>query len=63
MQKLHKADTLVQPYRRNAMLSENSLPEKSIEDYKELFGFPIRSYYEKVGFDLEIIVDDVYGAA
>ncbi len=37
----------------NVMLAENNLPTKSVEKYKELFGFPIRSYYEKVGFDLQ----------
>ncbi len=37
----------------NVMLAENNLPTKSIDEYKELFGFPIRSYYEKVGFDLQ----------
>ncbi len=37
----------------NVMLTENNLPIKTVTEYKELFGFPIRSYYEKVGFDLQ----------
>ncbi len=37
----------------NVMLTENNLSAIDIPKYKELFGFPIRSYYEKVGFDLQ----------
>ncbi len=37
----------------NVMLVENELSAISIPEYKDLFGFPIRSYYEKIGFDLQ----------
>ncbi len=37
----------------NVMLIENGLTPLDIPRYREYFGFPIRSYYEKVGFDLE----------
>lgn len=36
----------------NVLLCENNLPAVSIDNYKNLFGFPIRSYYERIGFDL-----------
>jgi phosphoglycolate phosphatase len=39
----------------NTMLIENNLKAINIPTYKEVFGFPIRKYYEKVGFDLEKI--------
>ena len=35
------------------MLTENSLSPVDVETYKKVFGFPIRDYYEKVGFDLQ----------
>ncbi len=37
----------------NYMLRRRGLPEiKSIDDYRELFGFPVQSYYARVGFDM-----------
>lgn len=36
----------------NFMLSERNLPPvKTIDDYKAIFDFPIKSYYKKAGFD------------
>ena len=35
----------------NRVLLENALPEISREDYRRLFGFPVRDYYERIGFD------------
>lgn len=35
----------------NAMLAVRGLPACGEERYKEIFGFPIKSYYEKAGFD------------
>ena len=37
----------------NRMLSRPSLPLIDRARYQELFGFPVRGYYERVGFDLE----------
>jgi len=37
----------------NVLLEENGLRKLDIPRYRDFFGFPIRSYYEKVGFDLE----------
>jgi phosphoglycolate phosphatase len=35
----------------NTLLQENGLSTLTIEKYREVFGFPIPHYYEKVGFD------------
>lgn len=38
----------------NTLLSERGLPTiASKEHYRRVFGFPIRSYYERLGFDFE----------
>ena len=38
----------------NRMLTKRGYePIKTVERYKEIFGFPIRDYYVKAGFDLE----------
>ncbi len=37
----------------NALLKKRNLPLLTRESYKENFHFPIRSYYECIGFDLE----------
>ncbi len=38
----------------NTLLSERGLPIiESKEHYRRVFGFPIRSYYERLGFDFE----------
>ncbi len=37
----------------NVMLTENLLSSVDVKTYKKVFGFPIRDYYEKVGFDLQ----------
>lgn len=37
----------------NGMLKERDLPLKTLEEYKELFGFPVKDYYEKLGYDFE----------
>lgn len=36
----------------NAILKEHNLPQLNQEKYKSLFGFPVKNYYEKIGFDL-----------
>jgi len=35
----------------NTLLSDQNLPLISIADYKNLFEFPVRNYYDKLGFD------------
>ena len=38
----------------NVLLRRRGLPEfKSVEDYHNVFGFPVIDYYRRVGFDLE----------
>lgn len=43
----HAIDTM------NALLAPRGLPLLDVERYREHFGFPIRKYYEALGFDLE----------
>ena len=43
----HAIDTI------NFLLEPRGLPLMSIERYREIFGFPIRRYYETLGFDLQ----------
>lgn len=35
----------------NGMLKERDMPLKTVEEYQELFDFPVKDYYEKLGFD------------
>ncbi len=37
----------------NEMLEKRSLPLLSVEKYKEVFSFPVKNYYEKIGFDFD----------
>lgn len=37
----------------NGMLKERDLPLKTLDEYKELFDFPVMDYYVKLGFDFE----------
>ena len=43
----HAIDTI------NFLLESRGLPLMSLERYREIFGFPIRRYYETLGFDLQ----------
>jgi phosphoglycolate phosphatase len=43
----HAVDTI------NFLLEPRGLPLLSIERYREVFSFPIRQYYETLGFDLQ----------
>jgi phosphoglycolate phosphatase len=43
----HAVDTI------NFLLEPRGLPLMSIERYREVFSFPIRQYYETLGFDLQ----------
>lgn len=35
----------------NRMLQPRNIPELSYDSYRDVFGFPVRDYYEKAGFD------------
>ena len=35
----------------NVLLERRNLPLLSFERYREVFGFPVKTYYEKIGFD------------
>ncbi len=37
----------------NGMLKERYLPLKTIEEYMELFDFPVKDYYAKLGYDFD----------
>ena len=37
----------------NILLRDRSLPELTIEKYRDIFDFPVRKYYEKSGFDFK----------
>ncbi|MCX6266487.1 MAG: HAD family hydrolase [Bacteroidetes bacterium] len=37
----------------NGMLQERGLPLKTIEEYRELFDFPVKDYYAKLGYDFD----------
>ena len=37
----------------NGMLSQRNLPLKSLEDYRNVFDFPVKNYYARLGFDFE----------
>ena len=39
----------------NKMLKERGIPEfESVDAYRKVFGFPVRDYYERIGFDFSI---------
>jgi len=38
----------------NVMLDKYSLPTLSCEKYKQIFDFPVKDYYARLGFDFEI---------
>jgi phosphoglycolate phosphatase len=38
----------------NDMLSTRDLPHLSLEKYRKIFDFPVRDYYNKLGFDFSI---------
>ena len=45
----------------NGMLRERNLPLKTVEEYRELFDFPVKDYYEKLGYNFEIESFEVVG--
>lgn len=38
----------------NAMLAKRGLSQLSLERYKEVFTFPVKEYYQKIGFDFNV---------
>jgi phosphoglycolate phosphatase len=45
----------------NTILEKRNLPLVDIDQYREIFRFPVRAYYEEIGFDFE--TDDWDGMA
>lgn len=37
----------------NRMLGRRGMPELTVERYRDIFGFPVRDYYESIGFDFK----------
>lgn len=37
----------------NKMLERRGLPMLSVDDYKSVFTFPVKDYYQKIGFDFQ----------
>ena len=37
----------------NGMLKKRGLPLKTVEEYRELFDFPVKDYYAKLGYDFD----------
>ena len=35
----------------NRMLKERGMPLKTLEEYRDLFDFPVKDYYSKLGYD------------
>ena len=45
----------------NNLLSKRSLPLLSLEKYKEVFDFPVKDYYQKLGFDFNKEAFEIVG--
>lgn len=45
----------------NGMLNERGLPLKTVDEYRELFDFPVKDYYEKLGYDFDKESFDIVG--
>jgi phosphoglycolate phosphatase len=48
---LDDAETCVRTM--NDMLSKRNMPELNMDYYREVFGFPVVDYYNKIGFDFQ----------
>ena len=44
-------DTELCVHSMNEMLMKRNLQQLSIAKYKDVFSFPVRDYYQKIGFD------------
>ena len=38
----------------NLLLKKRNLPELTLQKYREVFGFPVKDYYQRVGFDFSM---------
>jgi len=47
-------DTKLAVETMNGMLGKRNLQTLSVDQYKEVFTFPVKDYYEKIGFDFEL---------
>ena len=45
----------------NGMLGERNLPPRTVDEYMELFDFPVKDYYAKLGYDFDKEPFDVVG--
>lgn len=45
----------------NGMLKERGLPLRTLDEYREMFDFPVRDYYEKLGYDFKKESFDIVG--
>ncbi|MDD4603232.1 MAG: HAD family hydrolase [Bacteroidales bacterium] len=45
----------------NGMLKEYGLPLRTVEEYQQVFDFPVKDYYEKLGYDFNQVPFDVVG--
>ena len=45
----------------NHLLKKYDLPEITLETYKELFDFPVKDYYQRVGFDFKKVPFEIVG--
>ena len=46
----------------NGILKQRNMDIITLEKYRDIFGFPIKEYYKKLGFDLEKKCYEKYGA-
>ena len=46
-------DTILAVESMNSMLTKRGLPELSIGQYKKVFTFPVKDYYQIIGFDFD----------
>mgnify|MGYP003613542870 CR=1 FL=1 len=46
-------DTEIAVQVMNKILDRRNIPQLSIDRYKEVFTFPVRDYYQKIGFDFD----------
>lgn len=46
-------DTKLAVETMNGMLGKRNLPTLSVDWYREVFTFPVKDYYERIGFDFE----------
>lgn len=45
----------------NGMLGERGMPLRTLDEYREMFDFPVRDYYVKLGYDFDKEPFDIVG--